>query len=121
MFTSALTDLFPGKGKPTLFVLICLVFLIFQFKYKPFAFRYLNRLELISLVVSSITGILGVLLFSKEMRDAIDYFLVLIILANLFFVFQIIWCIFKYSNLILKIRFFKKYISKRKAKGSKVF
>ena len=87
IFIGVFTEFFPKDAKATVFLVVISFYLYFQITYKPFKYDYLNRLENFSLLVCFLTGNIGILLFSEEIKPYAFLFVLLVALLNLGLVF----------------------------------
>ena len=86
IFIGIFTEFFPKSSKATIFLVIINIYIYLQIKYKPYRHDYLNRLEILSLLVCFFTGNVGVLLFSPDIKKAAVFFLIIVLVLNLGFI-----------------------------------
>ena len=89
IFIGVFTEFFPDEEKATFFLLIITIYLFVHISCAPFKFEYMNRLETISLIISFLTGTIGILMFSDNFKPLSIFFVFIVSVLN--FGFIIFW------------------------------
>jgi hypothetical protein len=85
VFIGVFTEVFPQNSKSTVFLVVINLYMYIQVINKPFKHDYLNRLENTSLFVCTLTGVIGILLYSENIKRASYFCLILVSILNLGF------------------------------------
>ncbi len=97
IFIGVFTEFFPKNTKATVFLVIINIYMYLQVSYKPYKFDYLNRLENYSLIVCCLTGIVGILLFSEQIKNASIFFVILVVFLNVGYISFWIYQFYKFA------------------------
>lgn len=99
IFIGIYTDSFPQQIKPTILVMFLVGYLYLQIHFKPYEFKYLNYLEIFSLVTAFLTTCIGIIMLSQKMKVLAIFFVICIFLFNFWFVCYWAKFIFAYAKI----------------------
>ena len=101
---STFNELFPNHIKPVLMLVILFIFIIGQLSYLPYQYKYMNKLENLSLITSFLC--IGFLMASlaETMQKYQPMIISLFFLNNGLFFFYWTYYLFKYGNFLEKIK-----------------
>ena len=103
-------EIFPKETQNSNLILFLFFYYYIQMSYQPYAFDYLNRIESTTLKISLITALIAILFFNNFFQRASIYFLVFILLINVYFLGLWIYYVGKYGNFKKKWEKFLKKI-----------
>ena len=79
-------------------------YIYLQLSYEPYQFDYLNNLEVLSLITTFLSAMIGFLLFSTYFRKFSIIFVVLVLLLNILFFLYWMKMLFKYGRIKEKVQ-----------------
>lgn len=112
IFIGVFTEFFPKQTKPTMLLIILISYIFLQITNMPYQFNYLNYLEIISLITSFLTAMIGVLLFSEKMQKYSILFLCIVFFVNVYFLIHWTKYLIKYGKIKEKIQILKNLLKK---------
>ena len=104
IFIGVFTEFFPKQTKPTMLLIILISYIFLQITNMPYQFTYLNHLEIISLITSFLTALIGVILFSEKMQKYSILFLCIVFFVNVYFLIHWAKYLIKYGKIKEKIQ-----------------
>lgn len=79
-------------------------YIYLQLSYEPYQFDYLNNLEVLSLITTFLSAIIGFLLFSPYFIKYSILFVVLVLFLNIIFFIYWMKMLFKYGKIKEKVK-----------------
>ena len=107
-------EIFPYETQNSNLILVLFYYYFLQMKNEPYAYNYLNKIEFLSLKISLVTALFGILLFADDLKPASIFFLTIIFLINAYFLGLWIYFLSKYGNLKSKWNKIKEGLRKYK-------
>ena len=98
IFIGSFSEFFPNSTKATILLIILTYYLFLQARQKPYETYFLNNIEYLSLIVTFLTANTGIMLFTPDLHQYSQIFLMMIIFIN--FSYIGLWCYYFYTYVI---------------------
>ena len=99
-----LTEAFPSQTKDVVLFFILICYWLLQFQNDPFAYHYLNTLEMGSLNISLIMTFIGMMLSNESVRKVSIVLVILVFVMNAWYIGYWLYCLQHYGKVGGKLK-----------------